>query len=73
MLQDLLRATPVTDCPSAHDGIQEVLDGIRKLVARINVATGNPMNRDRISKTMRLQEKVDTSKSVSNSSSPDSS
>lgn len=71
MLQDLLRATPVTDCPSAHDEIQEVLDGIRKLVARINVATGNPMNKDRISKTMRLQEKVDTSKSVSNSSSPD--
>lgn len=66
MLQDLLRATPVSDCPSSHDGIQQALDAIRVLVTKINLATGNPINKDRIHKTIALQGKVDTSKSVSN-------
>jgi hypothetical protein len=64
MLQDLLRATPVSDCPTSHDEIGQILDHTRFLVGRINMATGNPVYRDRISKTMLLQEKVDISKSV---------
>ncbi|CAG8270738.1 unnamed protein product [Penicillium salamii] len=67
MLQDLLRATPVSDCPSAHDEMQQILDSTRKLVGRINMATGNPVYKDRISKTMLLREKVDVPKSVSDS------
>ncbi|KAJ5169891.1 uncharacterized protein N7500_002674 [Penicillium coprophilum] len=63
VLQDLLRATPVSDCPSAHDGIQQVLDNIRVLVTRINLAAGNPINKDRIQKTIVLQGKVDISRS----------
>ncbi|KAK4927462.1 hypothetical protein LTR66_016285 [Elasticomyces elasticus] len=63
MLQDLLRATPVSDCPSAHDEIQQFLESTRRVVAHVNVATGNPVYKDRISKTMILQQKVDVSKS----------
>ncbi|KAJ5440596.1 hypothetical protein N7491_003002 [Penicillium cf. griseofulvum] len=63
VLQDLLRATPVSDCPSAHDGIQQVLDSIRVLVTQINLAAGNPINKDRIQKTIILQGKVDILKS----------
>ncbi|KAK4865547.1 hypothetical protein LT330_009335 [Penicillium expansum] len=63
VLQDLLRSTPVSDCPSSHDGIQQALDSIRVLVTRINLAAGNPINKDRIDKTITLQGKVDISKS----------
>ncbi|CAG7916299.1 unnamed protein product [Penicillium olsonii] len=67
MLQDLLRATPASDCPFVHDEIQQILDGTRKLVGRINLATGNPVYKDRISKTMLLREKIDVGRSVSDS------
>ncbi|OQE01778.1 hypothetical protein PENSOL_c003G02775 [Penicillium solitum] len=63
VLQDLLRSTPVSDCPSSHDGIQQVLDSMRVLVTQINLAAGNPINKDRIHKTIILQKKVDISKS----------
>ncbi|KAJ9485938.1 hypothetical protein VN97_g7413 [Penicillium thymicola] len=63
VLQDLLRSTPVSDCPSSHDGIQQVLDSMRMLVTQINLAAGNPVNKDRIQKTIVLQKKVDISKS----------
>ncbi|KAJ5779788.1 hypothetical protein N7457_007508 [Penicillium paradoxum] len=63
MLQDLLRATTATECPSSHDGIQQALDSMRVLVTRINLAAGNPINKDRIHKTITLQSKVDISKS----------
>ncbi|KAJ5868861.1 hypothetical protein N7534_003414 [Penicillium rubens] len=63
VLQDLLRSTPVSDCPSSHYGIEEVLDTIRGLVTQINSVTGNPVNKDRIQKTIILQGKVDISKS----------
>ncbi|KAJ5961498.1 hypothetical protein N7501_006439 [Penicillium viridicatum] len=63
VLQDLLRSTPVSDCPSSHDGIQQVLDSMRVLVTQINLAAGNPINKDRIQKTIVLQNKVDISKS----------
>jgi hypothetical protein len=66
MLQDLLRATPVGDCPNSHHGMQQILDHTRLLVGQINMATGNPVYRDRISKTILLQEKVDVPESVCN-------
>ncbi|KXG53243.1 uncharacterized protein PGRI_002930 [Penicillium griseofulvum] len=63
VLQDLLRATPVSDCPSAHDELQQVLDNLRVLVTQINLAAGNPINKDRIRRTIILQGKVDILKS----------
>ncbi|KAJ5639080.1 uncharacterized protein N7484_006942 [Penicillium longicatenatum] len=58
LLQDLLRYTPVSDCPTSHDAIRQILDNIRTLVTQINSATGNPVNKDRIHKTLLLQEKI---------------
>ncbi|KAJ5136005.1 hypothetical protein N7448_004559 [Penicillium atrosanguineum] len=63
LLQDLLRHTPVSDCPSSHNGIRQILESLRILVARINSATGNPVNKDRIQKTIILQEKLSFSES----------
>ncbi|KAJ5909406.1 hypothetical protein N7504_004049 [Penicillium tannophilum] len=57
LLQDLLRHTPVSDCPTSHDAVRQILDNIRILVAQINSATGNPVNKDRIHKTLLLQER----------------
>lgn len=64
LLQDLLRYTPVSDCPTSHDAIRQILDNIRILVTQINSATGNPVNKDRIHKTLLLQEKIRFADSV---------
>ena len=58
LLQDLLRYTAVSDCPTSHESIQEILQRIRVPVTRINEATGNPVTKDRIEKTVLLQEKL---------------
>ncbi|KAJ5082976.1 hypothetical protein N7532_012019 [Penicillium argentinense] len=58
LLQDLLRHTPVSDCPTTHDGIRQTLETLRILVSRINSETGNPVNKDRIHKTILLQGKI---------------
>ncbi|KAJ5797399.1 uncharacterized protein N7503_006695 [Penicillium pulvis] len=64
LLQDLLRHTPVSDCPTSHDAIRQILDNIRILVTQINSATGNPINKDRIHKTLLLQERIQFADSV---------
>ncbi|KAJ5174289.1 uncharacterized protein N7482_000166 [Penicillium canariense] len=63
LLQDLLRHTPVGDCPSSHDGIRQILESLRILVVRINSATGNPVKKDRIQKTILLQGRIEFSDS----------
>ncbi|KAJ5930191.1 hypothetical protein N7466_005684 [Penicillium verhagenii] len=63
LLNDLLRETPVGDCPTSHEGIQHILDNIRGLVQQINAATGNPVNQDRIKKTLALQKRIQFSDS----------
>lgn len=59
LLQDLLRCTAASDCPSSHEGIREIFENMRDSVARINAATGNPVHKDRIMKTVLLQEKLE--------------
>ncbi|OXV09890.1 hypothetical protein Egran_02346 [Elaphomyces granulatus] len=61
LLQDLLKCTPASDCPLAFSEINQVLDEIRLLLVKINTATGNPVHRDRIQKTIVLQERLDYS------------
>ncbi|KAJ5623534.1 hypothetical protein N7490_012139 [Penicillium lividum] len=63
LLQDLLRQTPVSDCPTSHDAMRQILDNVRILVTQVNEATGNPVNKDRIQKTLLLQEKIQFSDS----------
>ncbi|KAJ6157890.1 hypothetical protein N7470_005482 [Penicillium chermesinum] len=58
ILQELMKTTPVSDSPSAHEAIGQILENLRILVARINSATGNPVNEDRIQKTLLLQSKL---------------
>ncbi|KAJ5087013.1 hypothetical protein NUU61_008320 [Penicillium alfredii] len=58
LLQDMLRQTPICDCPSSHAGIEQIVENLRALVARINSATGNPVHKDRIQKTILLQERI---------------
>ncbi|KAJ5976311.1 hypothetical protein N7481_010018 [Penicillium waksmanii] len=65
LLQDLLRCTHVGDCPTSHDEIRRILESLRIMVARINSTTGNPINKDRIHKTILLQGKIDFSETQS--------
>ncbi|KAJ5884724.1 hypothetical protein N7495_009234 [Penicillium taxi] len=64
LLQDLLRNTPISDCPTSHGGIREILESLRVLTSQINAATGNPVKKDFIQKTVRLQQKIDLSDSL---------
>lgn len=54
----MLKSTPSSDCPDSNNAIQQILEQIRVLVAQINSATGNPVNKDRIQKTLVLQERI---------------
>jgi hypothetical protein len=45
--------------------MRQILDNLRVLVARINSATGNPVKKDRIQKTILLQARFEFSDSVS--------
>ncbi|KAJ5087359.1 hypothetical protein N7456_010975 [Penicillium angulare] len=58
LLQDLNRNTAVTDCPTSQENMKQILENLRVQVASINSATGNPVNKDRIQKTLVLQEKI---------------
>ncbi|KAJ5621420.1 hypothetical protein N7528_006203 [Penicillium herquei] len=63
ILSDLLSATPSSDCPSANNVMHQVLENMRVQVAQINSATGNPVNKDRIQKTLLLQKKIRSNES----------
>ncbi|KAJ6014827.1 hypothetical protein N7540_009418 [Penicillium herquei] len=58
ILSDLLNVTPSSDCPSANQVMHQVLQNMRAQVGQINSATGNPVNKDRIQKTLLLQKKT---------------
>lgn len=60
----MIKNIPATEYPSAHDAIQQIVDDLRILVIRINSATGNPVNKDRIQKTLILQSKIRFSQQV---------
>ncbi|KAF7715837.1 Uncharacterized protein PECH_006009 [Penicillium ucsense] len=59
LLQELLKQTWISDCPSSHDGIGQILVHLHSSVAEINALTGNPLTKDRIQKTMLLQQKTE--------------
>lgn len=68
LLQELLKTTPASDCPSTHYEICQILDKVRRIVGQINTATGNPVLKDRIHKTLILQGRLDYSGQVSSRS-----
>ncbi|KKA19997.1 Rho guanyl nucleotide exchange factor [Rasamsonia emersonii CBS 393.64] len=61
LLQELLKTTPASDCPSTHYEIRQILDKVRRIVGQINTATGNPVLKDRIHKTVILHGRLDYS------------
>ncbi|EGC49753.1 conserved hypothetical protein [Histoplasma capsulatum var. duboisii H88] len=58
-LAELLKNTPVADCPSSHSIIEVALQQTLSVSRDINRATGDPVAKDRIRKTMLLGEKLE--------------
>ncbi|PGG97136.1 hypothetical protein AJ80_09730 [Polytolypa hystricis UAMH7299] len=57
-LADLLKCTPVADCPTSHAIIDRTLGRVLDVSQNINRAIGDPHAKDRIQKTILLQEKL---------------
>ncbi|KAK2739209.1 hypothetical protein FQN57_006652 [Myotisia sp. PD_48] len=58
-LFDLLKCTPVSDCPGARATLERVHQRMIDVVQEINRATGDPIAKDRMEKTLRLQAMID--------------
>ncbi|RHZ65819.1 putative Rho guanyl nucleotide exchange factor [Aspergillus thermomutatus] len=58
-LKELLKCTPIQDDPLSHDKIKEVLDGLRPTIERVNQANETLKQRELISKTLLLREKLE--------------
>ena len=58
LLADLLKHTPVADCPESHAELDRVLQRLREMVQDINMATEDPYARERIQRTWTLQERL---------------
>ncbi|ODH52599.1 hypothetical protein GX48_01084 [Paracoccidioides brasiliensis] len=61
-LAELLKNTPVADCPSSHAIIEGALQRTVLASQDINRATGDPVAKDRIRKTMLLGERLEFAK-----------
>ncbi|OAX78638.1 hypothetical protein ACJ72_07053 [Emergomyces africanus] len=59
LLAELLKSTPVADCPSSHAIIEGALQRTLSASQDINRATGDPVAKDRIRKTMLLGERLE--------------
>ncbi|OAL75433.1 hypothetical protein A7D00_1032 [Trichophyton violaceum] len=58
-LSDLLKCTPSSDCPAAHEALEKVHQCMIDTVQEINRATGDPVAKDRLAKTLLLRNKLD--------------
>lgn len=59
LLAEMLKNVPAGDCPSTHNELMQILDKTRQMVSRVDTATGNPALKNRIHRTMSLQERLD--------------
>ncbi|PYH46918.1 putative Rho guanyl nucleotide exchange factor [Aspergillus saccharolyticus JOP 1030-1] len=59
LLEELLRWTHIQDDPSAHDGIRQILESVRRVVQEVNQVNNNPINRILVLKTRELQNLLD--------------
>ncbi|KAF7590416.1 hypothetical protein BBP40_002872 [Aspergillus hancockii] len=64
LLQELLRWTHIQDDPTAHDGIQRILESVRGMVNQINKSPGNPVNKRMVQRTLSLQEMLSLPNSI---------
>ncbi|RMD41059.1 hypothetical protein DV735_g4075, partial [Chaetothyriales sp. CBS 134920] len=58
LFQELLRVTPVADCPSAHAELESLLQQFRTLVEAVNDATNTPEARLHIQRRWLLQSRL---------------
>ena len=58
LFEDLLRVTPVADCPSAHSDVELVLQRFREMVDTVNAATHSPEARLHIHRRWSLQSRL---------------
>jgi hypothetical protein len=58
MFAELLKQTPVCDCPDSHTEIEKVLSRLRETTAEINRATDDPRMKVTMEKTWILQDRL---------------
>ncbi|EXJ66304.1 uncharacterized protein A1O5_10456 [Cladophialophora psammophila CBS 110553] len=58
LFDDLLKQTPVADCPSAHSDLEAILTCLRELVQTVNKATDNHETRSQIQRRWSLQTRL---------------
>ena len=58
MFAELLKQTPVCDCPDSHIEIEKVLSRLRETTAEINKATDDPRMKMIMEKTWILQDRL---------------
>jgi hypothetical protein len=58
MFAELLKQTPVCDCPDSHLEIEKVLVRLRETTAEINRATDDPRMKATMEKTWILQDRL---------------
>ncbi|KAI9728307.1 MAG: hypothetical protein M1834_007711 [Cirrosporium novae-zelandiae] len=60
LFADLLRQTPVIDCPESHVEVEKVLCRLRETAQEIDKAANNTETRDKIHRTWLLQDRLTT-------------
>ncbi|KIW70132.1 hypothetical protein PV04_02433 [Phialophora macrospora] len=58
LFNDLLKHTPVADCPSSHSELEVILTCLREVVQTINKATDNRETRNQIQRRWSLQTRL---------------
>jgi hypothetical protein len=64
LFAELLKQTPVCDCPDSHLEIEKVLARLRETTAEINKATDDPGMKVTMEKTWILQDRLTLSDQV---------
>lgn len=58
LFAELLKQTPVCDCPDSHVEIDKVLGRLREMTGEINKATNDPRMKATMEKTWILQDRL---------------
>jgi hypothetical protein len=58
LFAELLKQTPVCDCPDSHMAIEDVLIRLREATAEINRATDDPRMKVTVEKSWLLQDRI---------------
>ncbi|KAJ9616288.1 hypothetical protein H2200_000006 [Cladophialophora chaetospira] len=62
LFNDLLKQTPVADCPNSHSELESILTCLREVVQTVNKATDNRETRNQIQRRWSLQTRLNFDK-----------